>query len=81
MPQGGEAAGRRANLRADGQFSLGQLAPGKYALKLAFWDRGKQGLLASTPKEVTLKEGEDLELQMQAEPGGVVDPKGPPGTF
>jgi len=81
MPQGGEAAGRRANLRADGQFSLGQLAPGKYALKLAFWDRGKQGLLASTPKEVTLKEGEDLELQMQAEPGGVVDPKGNPGTF
>jgi hypothetical protein len=80
-PLGRDVGGRRADLKTDGQFSLGQLAPGRYTLKVAFWDKGKTAQLASTPREVTLKEGEDLEVQVQAEPGSVVDPKGNTGTF
>jgi len=66
VPQGGEPA-QRANVKADGQFSLERLAPGKYVLKLAYWKQGKQVLMVNTPKEVSLKEGEDIELQVSAE--------------
>jgi len=69
VPQGGELQ-QRAYPKADGQFSLERIAPGKYTLKVAYWSQGKQGSMANTPKEVSIKEGEDVELQVSAELGG-----------
>lgn len=65
----GEEMHARSNVDRNGQFKAEyRLSPGKYTVKLSYWGNRKQETLTvSAPKEVIVKEGEDLDLQVTAE--------------
>lgn len=69
VPENKEEISVRAIIARNGQFAADRrLSPGKYSLKISYWaNRKTEVLTVSAPKEINVKEGEELDIRVTLE--------------